>query len=457
MRNIFHTNSIATKLSILFTIAGALIICTLFFTIEHIEEKELELYQAAEIKNRFELVEYGIHEKKDLKTWQQTKKHLKNITEESQHRIFIRVDSSNQNYRINAPFNIDTTKIDSQGTFDHQIIDNRRFTIYSQAIPANDQRPEVILSLAVDTYYYEDLNTWFDFAVTSFLFFCVLIIAFLGRKIAESCLHPVDTLSSYAENLSPQNLSARLPEENLPNELKGLVNSFNNALKKLEESHKRQAAFNSDVAHELRTPVGNLIGESEVALSRPRSAPELEIVLQSNLEELERLRCIVNDMLFLSRADQGETILNFQPTSLAQEVLQTADFLDVIFEENRNKLEIDGDAIIFAEPSLLKRALTNLLNNAIEHGLTKKNIKVIISDHSNYAEVKVINYGQDIPSEQIPLIFNRFYRINKERPNSSSNHGLGLAIVKAIITMHHGQVFATSHAGLITIGFTIPK
>ena len=285
----------------------------------------------------------------------------------------------------------------------------------------------------------------------------IIAIAIIGWKLAKTSLQPVDILSRHAQNISPQNLSARLPNTNLPDELSGLVLSFNGALERLEESYNKLSTFSSDVAHELRTPLGNLIGQTEVALSRPRTKEELEEVMHSNLEELERLRTIINEMLFLSRADHGEIATNLKSASLAQIITETAEFLEVVFEESGHKLYISGDTTALVETNLLKRAMTNLLTNAIQHGSPHSDINVDISTKDQKIIISVTNKGENIPEHELNQIFNRFYRVSKERKNSGSNHGLGLAIVKAIANMHGGEVFAQSQNGNITIGFTLPQ
>ena len=179
--------------------------------------------------------------------------------------------------------------------------------------------------------------------------------------------------------------------------------------------------------------------------------------MHSNLEELERLRTIINEMLFLSRADHGEIATNLKSASLAQIITETAEFLEVVFEESGHKLYISGDATALVETNLLKRAMTNLLTNAIQHGSSRSDINVDISTKEQKIIISVTNKGENIPEHELNQIFNRFYRVSKERKNSGSNHGLGLAIVKAIANMHGGEVFAQSQNGNITIGFTLPQ
>ena len=178
--------------------------------------------------------------------------------------------------------------------------------------------------------------------------------------------------------------------------------------------------------------------------------------MQSNLEELERLRTIINEMLFLSRADHGEIATNLKPASLAQIVRETAEFLEVVFEEGSRKLNISGDAPVLAEAALLKRAVTNLLTNAVQHGTPQTDINVEIILRCSGAVESVRTSRPDNPANEKTCLKNRLYRISKERKNSVNNHGLGLAIVRAVANMHGGEVFAQSRNGIITIGFSLP-
>jgi two-component system heavy metal sensor histidine kinase CusS len=257
--------------------------------------------------------------------------------------------------------------------------------------------------------------------------------------------------------LSPSALSQRLVASDLPSELSALVTSFNGALDRLEKTYQQLESFNADVTHELRTPLANLIGQTQVALSRERSAPQLVEVLQSNLEDLERLRGIVNDMLFLARADLGERPQHLVPTSLAEQVNKTVDFLDFLIEDARIGVRVRGDAQAPIESALFQRAVTNLLHNAIRHSQAGSEIVVELGNANagGQAEIAVSNWGPEIPSVHLHRIFDRFYRVESARADGVDSHGLGLAIVKAVAEMHAGGVFAISDAGKTTIGFTV--
>lgn len=456
MRMNLNNTSIARRLATMYALAAAIVLSVIVVGLYCIEISEINRYQKAEMKNRLALIEHNIIDKSTLVGWKNFQDNLTAITPKGSD-IYVRIDSEDQRYRFEAPFKIKTAHINKHKGFSKINIEGRDFRTLSKIIPANGERPAVILSIAVDTYFNETEDFLLDLAFGLFLLMGIITIAILGWKIAKRSLAPVDMLSRYAQNLSPQNLAGRLPNTHLPKELSGLVLSFNGALERLEESYNRLSTFNSDVAHELRTPLGNLIGQTEVALSRHRSSEDFEEVLQSNLEELERLRTIINEMLFLSRADHGELATNLQEVSLAQVVRDTADFLDVVFEDNNMDLEICGDAIAKVEQSLFKRAMTNLLSNALQHGRPKTPIKVEITQNATQISIVVGNYGDDIAENDLRNIFNRFFRISKDRCNSFGNHGLGLAIVKAVAIMHGGDVFAQSQNGLIKVGFTLPR
>ena len=457
MKKHFEKMSISQRLVWLYTLAAAVVLILLFLAFEYVERKEIDMYQRAEITSRFAIMEHIIEDKASRADWKDFKEQIQEFTPPSGGTI-IRADSDDPFFRIDAPFDLDLSQTDRHHGFSRTKINGRNYRILSKVIAAKGERPEILLSLAWDTYIPED-DIRIIFLTTGLILLTGIIsMGTLGRLIARNSLKPIERLSQAAEKINSRNLSLRLPDKDMPSELKSLAAGFNRVLERLEISHQRQDAFNSDVAHELRTPVGNMIGATEVALSRERSKEELEDVLQSNLEELERLSTIIKDMLFLSRADQGETATNLSRISLAEEVRRTADFLDVVFEDCQAKLEIEGDAETAADRSLLSRAITNLLNNAVVHGTPGQTIKVIINRRADgSSSLTVCNRGEDLSPEQCRNLFNRFYRVSRERKNSENHHGLGLAIVKAIILMNGGEAQAECRNGLIRIGFSLPS
>ena len=171
---------------------------------------------------------------------------------------------------------------------------------------------------------------------------------------------------------------------------------------------------------------------------------------------MERLRSIINDMLFLASADQGSKATKLVESSLADEVATTLDYLDFILEDAQVQVTVAGDAQVKIEKAHLRRALINLLNNAVQHTSPGQVIEVRIEAHEQQVLIGVTNPGERIASEHLPRLFERFYRVDASRSNSGANHGLGLAIVKAIALMHGGDVFVRSEHGGNTFGITLP-
>ncbi|HXZ08953.1 MAG TPA: histidine kinase dimerization/phospho-acceptor domain-containing protein, partial [Paraburkholderia sp.] len=234
-------------------------------------------------------------------------------------------------------------------------------------IPANGVRPAV--ELQVSASYKPNVRTMqaFGLALAALSAVGSFVVLLLSYSVTRIGLAPLRRLTREASEVSPNNRSQRLDTTSLPHELNDLANSFNGALERLDGAYGRLESFNADVAHELRTPVTILIGQTEVALTRNRSVEDLRHTLQSNLEEFERMRTIINDMLFLARADQGERATELVEVSLAAEVARTLDFLDIPLEEARVHAVSHGDAMALVNRSLFGRACTNLLMNAIQH------------------------------------------------------------------------------------------
>jgi two-component system heavy metal sensor histidine kinase CusS len=330
----------------------------------------------------------------------------------------------------------------------------------TRTIEALETRPQVKLVIGIDTApYFHTLHT-FLIALSALLLIAVLVIMLLCQWMAMVGLRPLQRLSREAQKISPVHPAQRLQTESLPIELEDLAGAFNGALHRLQSAYTQLEAFNADVAHELRTPLTNLIGQTQVALARQRSAQEFEEVLQSNLEELDRLRSIVNDMLFLARADRGEAATGLVNAPVAAEVGKTIEFFEFVLDDMGLTVAIEGDTDAQAsiDRALFRRALTNLLQNAIQHTRGGNRIVVGIERQPAAVQVTVSNPGDPIDAVQLPRLFDRFYRVDAARNDSGTihGHGLGLAIVKAVASMHGGGVFAFSKNGVTAIGFSVP-
>ncbi|MCP5255233.1 MAG: heavy metal sensor histidine kinase [Zoogloeaceae bacterium] len=276
-----------------------------------------------------------------------------------------------------------------------------------------------------------------------------------GAWLVRRALLPVRDLARQAAALSPENVGQPLEGSAQAQELQPLVAQFNALLVRLDNAYQQLEGFNADVAHELRTPLATLIGETELALSRERSVPELRDVLGSNLEDLDRLAGLVNDMLFLSKADRGERARRSPVGSLAALAAEVVEFHDAALQEAGISVRICGDGGGAFDAGLLRRALSNLLANATRFAKCRSTIDLDIELDKSGVRLSVSNVGPEIPVEHLPRLFDRFYRADRAREHGDANHGLGLAIVAAIARMHGGDAFVRSSAGKTTVGFSL--
>lgn len=269
---------------------------------------------------------------------------------------------------------------------------------------------------------------------------------------------PIRALSESMGNVQADRLHVRLDPDSVPGELKMLVDSFNHMVSRLEDSFARLSHFSADIAHELRTPLTNVITQTQVGLSKSRSLEEYRELLYSNLEEQERLTKMVNDMLWLAQSEHGLLKPVREPLDLAREVRELFDFFEALAEEKHIELALDGTApIIQGDRAMLRRALSNLLSNALRH--TPEGGCVLVRLElwgEGGALLSVQNPGPEIPAGHLPRIFDRFYRIDPSRQRQSEGAGLGLAIVKSIVGAHEGDINVTSEHGITRFTISLP-
>jgi two-component system, OmpR family, heavy metal sensor histidine kinase CusS len=270
-------------------------------------------------------------------------------------------------------------------------------------------------------------------------------------------LRPLRSLAVQTRAISPQHLHQRLSLPDPAEELAPWIDQFNALMDRVEQAYGQLEGFNADVAHELRTPMATLIGQTEVALSRERPVEELRETLLSNLEEMQRMSVMVNDMLFLSNADRGAVARRGEPVSIAALAMQVADFHEGTLEEAGLVLDVVGDATVAVDEPLVKRAPSNLLGSATRFAERGSTVRVKIDAAApDQVQVVVQNRGETIESQLLPRLFDRFFRGDSSRCcDEEQHHGLGLAIVAAIARMHAGRTLAQSQAGLTEVGFTL--
>lgn len=283
----------------------------------------------------------------------------------------------------------------------------------------------------------------------------VLMVVF-GWVATRHGLRPVHEMAQVAQGISAQRIKERLPPSHLPAELRSLAQSFNGMLDRLEDALARLSDFSSDLAHELRTPVNNLMTQTQVCLSKDRSIDEYRDVLFSNMEEYERLARMISDMLFLAKADNGQIVPRQEKISLVEEVQALFEFYDALASERQLTLVHSGKGELMGDRLMLRRAMSNLLSNAIRHATPASTVTVMLAQRPDEVEICVGNQGETLAAEMLERIFERFYRADASRYRVDEGAGLGLAITRTIIRAHQGEISATSEAGITSFHIVIP-
>jgi len=322
----------------------------------------------------------------------------------------------------------------------------RGFAALVPTAAASVPRVVVAIALATDEHHrfmvVLNRNLWLAIAAG------ILSTGVFGWIAARRGLAPVRDMARVAHRVTASRLADRLPVESLPVELHELARAFNEMLSRLEDSFRRLSEFSSDLAHELRTPIGNMMTQTQVALSRTRTSEEYREVLYSNSEEFDRLARMIADMLFLAQADYGLIVPRSESVDLATEVGELFEFYDALAEDRGVELKLAGEGVVAGERLMIRRAVSNLLSNAINH--TPKGGTIVVQiEPMGKGEIKlsVDNPGEGIAPEHLSRVFDRFYRVDSSRQRSTEGAGLGLAIAKSIMAAHRGSVHVQSEGG----------
>lgn len=313
------------------------------------------------------------------------------------------------------------------------------------------------VAIAVDVGHHQLFLDSFEWQLLTVGSIGLLLMVVLGWVVTRHGLRPLHKMAQVAEGITAHKIKDRLPTMHLPAELRSLAASFNGMLNRLEDALARLSDFSSDIAHELRTPVNNLMTQTQVSLSKERSVEEYRDVLFSNMEEYERLARMIGDMLFLAKADNGQIVPHVETIMLGDEVHALFEFYDAVAAEKRVNLVCTGSADVLGDRLMLRRALSNLLSNAIRHASSGSTVNVTLKELQDRVEITVCNRGETLTADFLTRIFERFYRADASRYRVDEGAGLGLAITRSIVHAHHGQISASSAAGLTCFVMVIPR
>src|SRR5437899_9785330 len=312
------------------------------------------------------------------------------------------------------------------------------------------------IQVAQDRSSDERIERNFAFLFIIVLSGSVLASAFIAIIVTKRGLRPVGEMTRSLGRIGPTHLKERVTPAGWPRELQPLATAFDDMLKRLDDSFTRLSQFSADLAHELRTPIANMMGEAQVTLTRDRTAAEYRETIESTIAECERLSRIVDNLLFVARVDAAREPIARKRFDACAAVEKIAAFYQTIADDHHVTISCSGNGEVYADPDLFERALANLLDNALRFTPENGSIQITLSDHEADFEVAVSDSCCGIAPEQLPRVFDRFYRAESSR--SSVGAGLGLALVTSIVDLHGGSATIQSEIGSgTTVTLRFPK
>jgi heavy metal sensor kinase len=270
-----------------------------------------------------------------------------------------------------------------------------------------------------------------------------------GWFLAGRALRPVEAITQAARRIAAGDLTQRLTVAHSPDEIGRLAATFNNMIARLEASFRQVRQFSADASHELRTPLTVMKGETELALRRARPAEDYKLVMESTLEEIDRMAQIVDELLFLSRADLGEVRIESQPVRLDALVEDIQRQAVVLGQEQEIQVMVGSVALaqVQGDELRLRELLLNLVDNAVKYSRPGGKVEIALARDAGMARLSVTDQGIGISAEAQTRIFDRFYRTDDARAHAKKGTGLGLSICKWIVEAHHGRIEVQSKVG----------
>jgi two-component system, OmpR family, heavy metal sensor histidine kinase CusS len=323
----------------------------------------------------------------------------------------------------------------------------RAFLLMSAQAPTNPEQSRTgLVRVALDVSPEEALITGYRHKLLAVVLLGCSFAWLTGALLTRKGLQPLKAITAATERVTAHQLQERIVAHGWPVELTALARSFDGMLDRLQDSFTRLSQFSADLAHELRTPINNLRGEAGVALSKARTAEEYRRTLESSLEEYARLARLIENMLFLARAE-GAAANHLARSSFdaRKEIQAVCEFYEALAEDRGVEVRCEGDGTLNADPLLFRQAMSNLLSNALNYTNSGGRILFqlrVLEDRG--LDVCISDTGCGIAPEHLPHIFDRLYRADSSRSRHPDGAGLGLAIVKSIMTLHHGTVQAQS-------------
>lgn len=280
----------------------------------------------------------------------------------------------------------------------------------------------------------------------------LLVSSFIGQLFAVKILEPVKYVTEAAKNITHKDLSARVEVKHVDDEMKYLVNTFNEMIDRLEKSFNHISEFSSHVTHELKTPLTIIRGESELALKKEQTTKEYRRVIMENLNEVIRMFKIIQDLLLLSKLEYRTGIFKFEQFDIEEFLREIYDQSRLIASQRNIFVSFNSPgrrAVMAGDKVHLRRLFFNIVQNAIKFTPKDGRITLTISYKNQNVSISISDTGIGIPKENQDKIFNKFFHTEGIMPEAEADHGsgLGLNISLAIAKIHNGNIEVTSEYG----------
>lgn len=450
------TTSIATRLTVLYTVSMLAILASVIGFLLHTMVADLEFEDYDFLMERItsiqELVARYPGEIEHLR------EHLLPQSPEQYVRYLVRIQDAAGTTLLESPVMhaIPATAFPPPSSSNQQpeaarkfrTADERFYLLHAAWATGAGDRNFRLVQVALDVTEEEALMDSYRLKMGIALLVGLCLAGGLGFIISRRELRPLRDMATQVGTITASDLHQRVGSRRWPQEFAPLTTALDTMLMQLETSFARLTEFSANLAHELRTPINNLRVEAEVVLSRARNADEYRQTIESSTEEYERLSRMIGDILFLARPEQG---IAPQALDARVELERLAEYYRTLADDRGIDLTIDGNGTVSADPRLFQRAVGNLLANALQYTPTGGQVSISLqAGATGETSIVIQDNGQGIPADEIPLVFDRFYRSAQARQLHRDGSGLGLAIVRSIMELHGGSVSMTSQQGLGT-------
>lgn len=452
--------SLTTRLTVFYTLVSAVVLLGMASIIAVAVSRHFEELDRATLQDKIHLIQDIV-----AKVTSSTALQGRLVDALQNHPgLYVRIDNqAGASLYSSAAFSFPESLVRNPTRFSEEAISTwrdgeREYRALSAAVPRHDVLgSELRIWAAVDTLHHSHFIHSLQKVLWLYAALAAMLSGMLGWWAARTGLAPLRAMKARAQSVTAHKLDERMPADSVPIEMADLADSLNDMLERLQNDFQRLSEFSSDLAHELRTPISNLLTQTQVALAQLRDADVYRDILASNAEEFQRLARMVSDMLLLAKAEHGLLLPSSEEISLADEVQALFDFYEALADEKGIKMLLTGEGHVTGDRLMLRRAISNLLSNALRYTPAQGQVSVEIESSAELVTISVENTGTRVSPELLPRLFDRFFRADKSRAHSETDGtGLGLSITRAIVQAHGGTASVSSSDGRIRFTLAFP-